>query len=639
VPEALALDPVEFASERVELFIPGENDLGAPFYLKADRLDYGESSAQLEMVRRAIGEGATDRRWPNIECTIPLVVRGDRDISLAQALHELEAKVGLFQRESGNWIRRDFDLGGGFAGSVGCPVHTAALPGLQGWMMANKQVLTDVTLKLLRHPFWYATTELEAAEVKASGVRDLQFEIAEVLGTAPGLIRIRFKNENASAALRGLTCALESRDYSEGPTAELTYEAEALTPKGGATVVEKSGASGGEVVEHASLTAGWLTILDSEIAGVGHMTHVGVRRMKFRVFDPSSEVGHVQLKLEWRPLGQTAWIEDSGVVTAPLVGDWAIVDLGECRPEVAAIGNQRWEWRLLAKASGGSGTIRIDRVRIEPVEQFLEVSTPQTNQAPEIQSTKSPTAVEDDASTGEKKWENVGNAKASDNTYATCELAKYEVSHWLKTTGFGFTLPTTALIAGIVVSVERQGSAAFAIEDWGVSLVKGGAIGWSWHLSTERWPTSDAAKIYGTSHDLWGQEWSASDINASNFGVAVAAQSVNAAAVAKVDAVTITVYYTEGPEDNRVCFATRSVEISSYGIYRQHLTDEIWGRLIPEGGGFSLYAPPSGLEGRPLRGLLSPSRGDLGTIADSGANSGLVEVSYRPAYLYAREAA
>lgn len=637
MPEALALDPFEFVPERAELFIPGENTGEAPIYLRAEGLDYGESSAQLEMVRQAIGEGATDRRWPNIECTVPLVIRGDRGTPLAQAINELEAKVGLFQREGGNWIRRDFDLGGGFAGSVGCPVHTAALPGLQGWMMANRQVLTDVTLKLARSPFWYATVEIEAATVKASEARDLQFTIAEVLGTAPGLIRIRFKNENEEADLRGMICALESRDYSAGPTAELAYEAEALTPMGGASVVEKAGASGGKVVEHSSLTAGWLTILGSQVSGVGHMTHVGVRRMKFRVFDPSSELGQVQLKLEWRPLGATSWSEDSGVVTAPLVGNYAIVDLGECRPERAVVGNQRWEWRLLARAPGGSGAIRVDRVVIAPVEQFMEVSAPAAPPTAEHGVSKSPGTIVDDATEGSASWSNPGNAKATDNLYATVTTGApgAESSHFLKATNFGFTLPPTATVTGILVGIERS-SSTFQNVDAKVTLVRGGSVLSKLNrASGEAWPNLDYFAFYGGSDDLWGQTWSpAEDINSSGFGVAL---RVKGTGTARVDWIAITVYYTEEQDENRVCFATRSIELGS-GTRRQHPTDDIWGDLIPEGGGFSLYAPPSGLEGRPLRGIVCPSQGDLGELPDAGVNSASGSVLYRPAYLFAREA-
>jgi hypothetical protein len=53
---------------------------------------------------------------------------------------------------------------------------------------------------------------------------------------------------------------------------------------------------------------------------------------------------------------------------------------------------------------------------------------------------------------------------------------------------------------------------------------------------------------YGSSSALWGLSWTTSDINASNFGLAFAAQNDSASqfADAYVDNIRITVYYTAG---------------------------------------------------------------------------------------------
>lgn len=458
------------------------------------------------------------------------------------------------------------------------------------------------------------------------------------------MIRVRVKNENATEDWRGLIGAIESRDYTAGTTAELAYEAEKLTPLGGATIVEKAVASGGKVVEHASLTAGWLTILGSEIAGVGHMTHKGVRRMKFRVFDPNASVGLAQLKLEWRALGSTTWSEDSGVVSAPLVGNYQIIDMGECRPEQAALGSQRWEWRLMARAPGGSGAIRVDRIGVLPVEQMVMLSTPAEPRPADHQSSKAPGTVEDKEGVGTKAWTEPGNAKASDNKYASATLTGGLTSHYLKATNFGFALPEAATVTGIVAAVERSGLEVLKrshVRDARVRIVKGGTIGAADRSSPNEWPLTDAQAFYGASNDLWGETWTPTQINASTFGVALAAEMLpappeEAGVGAYVDAVTITVYYTEAADENRVCFATRSLEMRSDGVYRQHPTADVWGRMVPEG--FLPYAPASGLEKRKVRGIIVPSKGDLGELPDEGTNKVSVKVSYRPAYLLSREA-
>ncbi|HET6999342.1 MAG TPA: hypothetical protein VFI03_12225 [Solirubrobacterales bacterium] len=637
--EGLVLNPVELVPERVELDLQA---LGLE--VRAEGLDYGESSVQVERVRRAIGEGVTDRRWPSVECNVPLIVRGDGDVPLAEAAHKLEATVARIQHEGRGGIRRDFDDGGGFAGSVVCPVDAAGLTPIQGWLMAHRQVAPDVTLKLSRYPIWYATVEQEGTEVKASGVRDLKWEIANMLGSAPGLIRVRIKNENTTEDLRGLISSIESRDYSSAATADLVYEAEKLTPLGGASVKEGvAGASGGKAVEHAALTGGWLTILGSQIVGVGHMTHTGVRRMKLRVLDPSASVGTVQLRLEWRALGATGW-SSNRILEAPLVGDWALIDLGECRPERAVLGDQRWEWRLTARAPGGAGSIRVDRVYPLATEQMLAVSTP--NLATAVTPRVEKSAGKGEAPGGEGGWSSPENIKSSNNTYASAELSPLPTgpttSTVLSAKSFGYAIPETATILGIAAEVERAGTLTpgIGVRDLSIRLLKAGVETGTNKASSEGWPLADAYKPYGASNDLWGTTWTPTEINASGFGLSIMAKVVNTkigGGTAKVDHVRLTVYYAEAGDENRVCFATRSIELRTDGVHRQHPTDDVWGRLIEEG--FLHHAPPAGLEGRMARGIVIATQGDLGDLPDAGTNKLSVKPIYRPGYLFAREAA
>jgi hypothetical protein len=622
--ENLILNPSAFASDRTEV------DLSALGIRMGEAgPDYGESSVTVERVRQAIGEGVTDRRWPPVECTIPLVLGTDLTLPLADAVHRIEATAATIQQRGGGWIERVFADAGGFAGSVACPIDAMGLSGLQGLMMGRGEFAPEVILKLSRYPIWFATVEVEGAEVKASAVRDLQWEIAEMLGTAPGLIRIRIKNENATADLRGLISAIESRDYAPDPTAALAYAAEELTLAGGS---EKSFG----IVQNLTLTAGWVTVLSSQITGVGHMTHVGVRRMWFGIEDPSSATGNLQLRLDWRPLGSLTWSENK-IVTAPLVGHWALIDLGECRPQLAALGDQRWEWRLNAKSLSGTGAINIRRVYPLPVEQMAVLKSPAVEaQVANTQVTNSPGTVADAAGIGTVAWENAGNAKVSDGVFATASGGG--ITHFLKATNFGFAIPSTATIFAILVGVERSQSGKGDVDDEAVRLVKGGVIG-----TTDRarpgygWPEVEEYAFYGG--DLWGDTWTPANINATTFGAAIAADTLNVESLsARVDHIQIGVYYSEAKDENRVCFAGRLVELRSDGMYRQHPTDEVWGSLIPEAGSI-FQAPPGGLENRTARGIVIPTQGDLGVLADEGSNKLSVTPIYRPGYLFAREAA
>jgi hypothetical protein len=665
--ERLVLNPVEFTPELPEIDL---EDLGLSIAATPGP-DYGESSMTVERVRQAIGEGVTDAHWPSVECTIPIIASGSKELPIADPLHRLEAWVAEIQQKRSGWIRRDFSTDGGFAGSVGCPVDMAGLTPAQGWDFAHGQVAHDIVLKLSRHPIWYATVETLAGEAKGSGVRSLKLEIAELLGTAPGLIRLVVKNEGTEDWC-GCMVAIECDTFSPAATALQEYEAQKLTPKGGAEVKEASGA---KVVKCPPLTSGWQTVLGSEIAGVGYMTHVGPRRMAVRVEDPSEKTDaqrlaeweaaggygsgvekpapqQVQWKLEWRQLGQANWIQTMEsstpiVVSSPVVGGYQVIDLGECRPELAVAGGQRWEWRLRAcvPAAGPQGTLQplIRDVYPATTEQWMRVADTSESGIDGEPST-SPAKAEDAAGVGTVAWLNPENAKSADATFATAEngsTKESQTSHYLKAMNPGFAIPVGATIRGITLAILRKGTTGTEVDNQ-VRLVKGGVVEAAADraVKTATWPVSESMwRIYGGPSDLWGNAWTVANINATTFGVALSASMGVVGPLkgkAEVDAIVITVAYTEGSEENRICFASRSVEFSDSGIRRQHVTDEVWGELVAEG--FLPYAPPSGQSGQPVRVLIVPTVGDFNTRGDAATVKPAAKLYCRPGYLLAREA-
>lgn len=144
-------------------------------------------------------------------------------------------------------------------------------------------------------------------------------------------------------------------------------------------------------------------------------------------------------------------------------------------------------------------------------------------------------------------WTNPGNATGvDDNTYASGNISGGgSASNWLKTTNYGFNLPSTAIIDGIKVEYDRKGTLA----QGNVAIVKGGTIVTA---STKTdpgdfWPTNEAYFALGGPTDLWGQTWLYSDINSSTFGAAIYAQNTHGGGTANVDAVRITVYWHTAP--------------------------------------------------------------------------------------------
>jgi hypothetical protein len=184
-----------------------------------------------------------------------------------------------------------------------------------------------------------------------------------------------------------------------------------------------------------------------------------------------------------------------------------------------------------------------------------------------------PGTFANDTSVGNIGWYLPSNAASNDDNYADAflefiwELEQQDISYYLKATNFGFSLASDATINGIVMAFERRGYTSVC--DYSIKLVKGGTIqgndkadcssDWPYNLGDS---SDDAYATYGANNDLWGLTWSASDINASNFGTAISAVNDGAGSSndALIDHIRLTVYYT----------ATSSVQAISGTVY----TDE-----------------------------------------------------------------
>jgi len=164
----------------------------------------------------------------------------------------------------------------------------------------------------------------------------------------------------------------------------------------------------------------------------------------------------------------------------------------------------------------------------------------------------------DDSSIGAIAWSTPSNALTQDDAYATASLTKVnQISHYLKVTGFGFSIPSSATIKGIAVEVDRfasTGTGGTRVSDNSIRLVKGGAISGDNKASASLWPSSDTDTYlsYGNSTDLWGLSWAPADINNASFGVAISAKKdgSNGNRNAYIDHVRITVYYNQAPVAN-----------------------------------------------------------------------------------------
>lgn len=163
-----------------------------------------------------------------------------------------------------------------------------------------------------------------------------------------------------------------------------------------------------------------------------------------------------------------------------------------------------------------------------------------------------PGTLANDSVFGDKPWANPGNAASSNNSYATVDLdilVGNQLSNYLKATNFGFAIAAGSTINGITAEIEKNASLDSppfdGITDVRVRIVKGGVVGATDKSDAAQWPTTDAYTTYGGAADVWGESWTAADINASDFGLVLAAGAVGpTTTTASVDHIRITVTST-----------------------------------------------------------------------------------------------
>ncbi len=147
---------------------------------------------------------------------------------------------------------------------------------------------------------------------------------------------------------------------------------------------------------------------------------------------------------------------------------------------------------------------------------------------------------------GDGWWMNPGNARLSDNFYATCTLAAAQYCNaYLKATNFGFAIPPNATIVGIKVEIEKSATVANTITEYVVELVIGGVVQSQNKATSSVWPTTDTYTTYGNENDLWGyMTLTPADVNAPNFGTAILVRNIGpTTSTAQVDHMRMTVYY------------------------------------------------------------------------------------------------
>lgn len=160
-------------------------------------------------------------------------------------------------------------------------------------------------------------------------------------------------------------------------------------------------------------------------------------------------------------------------------------------------------------------------------------------------SNSGPALTADDAGVGNVAWTNVTNAEVIDGIFATAVLVNTDVTHYIDGTQFGFAVPNYATINGVQVQVRAKTSNLSVGPIFFADLIKGGVINpdGSGQRSMGFFNTSLQTLTAGSSVDLWAETLAPTDVNASNFGVAIHTYA-NAGGTSSVDGILMTVYYS-----------------------------------------------------------------------------------------------
>jgi hypothetical protein len=411
--------------------------------------------------------------------------------------------------------------------------------------------------------------------------RVLEGEIADVKGSALALARVELTSPDADAW--ELLWGRDSRSYTGESTALAFYKAGELTLLGGAKTGTRTieGKSGVPVVKQV-LNPNWTAQLSTDLSTGEHLTHVGVFEVYAWIDMPTANKGEVGVFFEYG-------IDDLQDRTslAPvyfdaddqLEGRVVRVTLGQVF--LPARDEPRWEGRVVTRSSFAGDEADVLALGFRPLaEGSGRVSiTPTLNQPAALltrdefngkagalngqtiagaASVTGPTS----AGTGAVKsisggvaWSDPGSITEPGGTAAKARLSSpgSETSDYLMAAGFGFEFPETAQVEGIQFEARlAQAENEFgAVIDKFVQAVKGGAVQAANRArGIAAWPLESAYVSFGGPTDLFGTTWAYTDLNAADFGLAIAAVVYHlgstAAGTAMIDHVRCTVYWTDG---------------------------------------------------------------------------------------------
>jgi hypothetical protein len=144
-------------------------------------------------------------------------------------------------------------------------------------------------------------------------------------------------------------------------------------------------------------------------------------------------------------------------------------------------------------------------------------------------------------------WDAPAKALTVDGQYAKSVVTDNEQTELLRVTGYGFNLPATVTIKGVVVQLKRQGDNK--VVDGNIELWLDGAPSDRPKFVASGWPTNIGTHHYGQEVDTWGNDLTPELVGRPGFGTEIWAKRREDAGTgpvaAEVESLLITVWYCD----------------------------------------------------------------------------------------------
>lgn len=667
--ERIILDPNEVISSRVEVDITP--------WIRAEGIDWGDGDISAYMAEMSYGASPVDYRVPNRTVVVPLVLRAQGGTAFETIRLSIQSKTARFQQEGG--VIKRITSGGSiyFADIVNATLTVAG-----GWAQAFKSYDVDAQLVLEARPDFYGN-EIALTDRVETGLAELTWVEPTVNGDYPARVRMVVDEDQGQSQL-GLMWCYRSRNYSGSATARMSYEAEALQPLDTATKAALTGASGGTVVTHGTLSTNWTPVLNLNLGGTAYLTHTGTYRMWCRYRTTSGTA--VALRSVYDvgdfvfPEENDAWYHPEGTGGTALY----TADLGELRLRQGPVGTHRWAGQIQGKGLAGGENVSIDRVWFQSVDESAGllrapigaelglssfVARDEFNQSggnlagkvlpsgqtwtalagsdPDDWTINTSEDVIQRTAIGPEGWRIV---TAGTTAYAAIVVQAYiteasataapgsepgvaarvvDINNYFAATIRAFNadqgaiLDTRLLVGGVDIAMPEVRLWSLANGDFFVVRAMIDAAGrfYVWAFNAAGGSPGEPL--------LSGWRPQLATGGALDDGmIGVYDQDFsNFAHTTKLDNFAAWV-----PTSDAVLFASQSVELRTDGMFREDSTGSASGPVSWIEGDLPRL-PVSGLEGRPVEVMVKPSRGDFARLPDTGIDDMSARLFYRPCWL------